>query len=770
MQVLSVLQEDDVDFDLVPDGVNTSLHSYMTLLGQRRFFDYTSMIATAVEMLEQDSDDPTLTASDLELLRHVREDIKFVVVDEYQDVNPLQEKLIEALTKQGANLCVVGDDDQTIYQWRGSEVSNILSFAERYEGVRTIELAQNFRSTEGVVRLGRSVAELIPAGERLPKAMEYASHQQWERGDLLALEFADLEAEAEWIAARIHGLQGMPFVDRPGKDPRGLAWSDCAVLFRTVKDAEPLVVALRARGIPYIIKGLAKLFDNPEVTALVGIFQYLLREIDSAELGRLFLEANLLARAELFPRAVTVIDQGANFDAGERWGTYNIQRLYLNVLEALDIREATIPGDAARAELVMYQLGQFSQVISDFESIYFASKPESKYVSFLRFLTDQAPNYYEEADDDSGYATPNAVTITTVHRSKGMQWPAVFVPCLRRNRFPIKRSGGIGLFHVIPRESVANPDRYRGGTSDELRLFYVAVTRAQKYLAMTFAPGLGRNDKKRSDFFTHVTASDWVLTADPGLPDTPRLVPTPKVETPAIAISFSELKYLLECPYQFKLRFMYGFNPPIHEALGYGKGLHDALAEVHKRALVGDLASKDEAFALVDRHLHTPYAYPALREQLTKAAAKSIERYFDTHGAELPRTQYSEKLVEVQVAPGVTVSGRIDLVTSLETGETSIIDFKSTEESQATAVTRDQLSVYALGYRDLTGESADRIQVRNLDERGQNLNEAVNDALLEGIRVKINGVADHIRDNSFACGHDHSSEVAYDDLAWMTRG
>jgi DNA helicase-2/ATP-dependent DNA helicase PcrA len=95
-------------------------------------------------------------------------------------------------------------------------------------------------------------------------------------------------------------------------------------------------------------------------------------------------------------------------------------------------------------------------------------------------------------------------------------------------------------------------------------------------------------------------------TSDEGLPDLPRLPPTPRQETPNISISFSELKYLLDCPYQFKLRFMYGFNPPIHEALGYGKGLHDALAEMHKRALAGDVPTKAETEMLVDRHLHTP--------------------------------------------------------------------------------------------------------------------------------------------------------------------
>ena len=175
-------------------------------------------------------------------------------------------------------------------------------------------------------------------------------------------------------------------------------------------------------------------------------------------------------------------------------------------------------------------------------------------------------------------------------------------------------------------------------------------------------------------------------------------------ETPQVTLSFSELKYLFECPYQFKLRFLYGFNAPIHEALGYGKGLHDALSEIHKRALEGDIVTKASAAALIDRHLNAPFAYPALREQLRNAGIKAIERYFDTHGKEIANTEFSEKQIQVHVAPGITVDGRIDLIRRLDTGEVAIVDFKSTERAQAEDVTRDQLHVYAVGYQELTGK------------------------------------------------------------------
>lgn len=765
---ISILQEDEIDFSQVRDAVSASLASYRELLQQRKYFDYTSMMVQAVEFLEsvQTSDD--ITSSERVLRDHVRDEVRYVIVDEYQDVNPIQERLVARLVHDGANLCVVGDDDQTIYQWRGSEVSNIITFANRYASVRTIELAENFRSTKGIVELGRSVAQRLNASERLAKQMVYASHQEWERGDMLALQFGDAAEEAEWIAQRILDLQGMPFVDKPGSAPRGLSWSDCAVLYRSVKDADALVDEFKRRNIPFLIKGLARLFDAVEIQACVGLFHYMMGEITASDLRVLWEAADLIPDPARWSGLITVLDEGADFGKSDRWGTYNIQRLYLRALEALSVREDTVPGDARHKELVMYQLGKFSQVISDFEAIHFSSSPERKYGSFVDFLRFQAPSVYEESDEDAGYVRPDAVVISTVHRAKGLQWPAVFLPFLRQGRFPMRGVGGLQVIpHIIADAAVANGARYKGGVADETRLFYVGVTRSQRYLYVSYAPGEKRGQGKASDFYLHCTASSWMSTTDEGLPHVERLVPTPKLETPNVAISFSELKYLFDCPYQFKLRFMYGFNPPIHEALGYGKGLHDALAEMHKRALAGDVPSSEEAQALVDRHLHTPYAYPALRDQLRTAAVDAIERYFERHGGDLTRTIHSEKQISVDIAPGVSVSGRIDLIKSLETDETAIVDFKSTARSQDEDVTRDQLAIYALGYEELSGSSADRIQILNLDDQGKSTNDPVDASLTAAIRDKVAAVAKDIRSNRFQCVHDHTQDRTFDDLSGL---
>lgn len=763
LQVMSVLREDDIDWSLVPEDVEMSLRAYVELLYGKAEFDFTEMINLATQLVT--TDDPA-DENAARVRAHIRHDIRYVVVDEYQDVNPLQEQLIRGLTRFGANLCVVGDDDQTIYQWRGSAVSNIVTFADRYTDVEQVTLADNFRSSKGVVELGRSVAELVPDEQRLLKRMVAAGHQSWQRGDLLALSYDTPEAEAAFICDQMEALRGVPFQDAPDAEPRGLSWSDFAVLYRSVaKDADPLVAELKRRGIPYLVKGLNRLFDSDEIQAVAGIFRYVVGHLDAGALHDLWERANLLPNPGTWTTALAVLDGGSDFGRGKRWGTYNIQRLYLDFLEALGLREETVPGADGRGELVFYQLGKFSQVISDFEQVYFASDPQAKYEAFANWLTFQAPDYYAESDSDVGYASPDAVTLSTVHQAKGMQWPAVFIPCLRRNRFPSRRWGGLSLFHVIPQEAVPDADRYRGTREDETRLFYVAVTRAQKYLYLTHSPGEGKQFKARSAFFDHCTGNSWVSTRPTTSAPVDKVDPTPRHAVPQVTLSFSELKYLFECPYQFKLRFLYGFNPPLHEALGYGKGLHDALSEVHKRAVAGEILEASTAADLVERHLHTPFAYPELRKNLEKAAVRAIERYFATHGEEIPRTVHSEKQIQVHVAPGVTVDGRIDLIRRLDTDELAIVDFKSTDRAQAEDITRDQLHVYAVGYNELTGENADLIEVLNLDEQGASTREEVESGLLTEVRDRIRSAGDALRDNNLPrldrwCSHCDRCDMA----------
>lgn len=209
-QAMSILREDDVDIAGLRPDVKEGLDKYQELLAARRYFDYTAILLNAVTLLEGADEEAD---SILNLRNHIRDGVRYVVVDEYQDTNPIQERLIRGLTQFGANLCVVGDDDQTIYQWRGSAVANILNVEDRYKDVARVTLNENFRSSPAIVELARTYVDRIPDEHRLPKQMVAAGHQSFDLGDILAVDFANQQEEARWIVDRIETLRGVPFED-----------------------------------------------------------------------------------------------------------------------------------------------------------------------------------------------------------------------------------------------------------------------------------------------------------------------------------------------------------------------------------------------------------------------------------------------------------------------------------------------------------------------------------------------------------------------------
>ncbi len=677
--------------------------------------------------------------------------IKFLIVDEYQDVNPLQECLIQLLHGLGAQICVVGDDDQTIYQWNGSDIANIVEFAQRYLAVFQVPLDDNFRSSKGVVETARSVVERN--GGRLSKRMRSQEQQIFDYGDLLSLKFASLEEEAQWITKKIQDLRGIPFTEK--SQTRGLTWSDCAILLRSVRNsAAPILMALRRAGIPYVVKGMNGLFDTPEVKAAVSIFYYLNDEIDRQALVQHWNVANLGVVPADIETGIAWLDS-EKADWPQRWqkSTYALQHTYLGFLKAIGLREERINnldnGVNNRSELVYYNLGKFSQVITDFEEINFHSDPSSLYSAFAGFLRYQAPDYYPEGWEDAGFARPDAVQIMTVHQAKGMEFPVVFIPNLLRNRFPPRKPGGRQWWHVIPRQVVVGADRYDGSVEDERRLFYVALTRSKKYLYCTWAPEAATGHyARRSDFIQEFTASEYVLTGAPTPGAIVKLEPQPAKAEIEVVLTFSELKYFFECPYQFKLRFLYGFNPGFFEKLGYGKSLHDALAEVHRRALDGDYLSSDAIPALLETHLHLPYAWDKLRDDMRQQAEQVLRKYLHENNHLLDKIEYAEQTIELKLANGVVVHGRIDLIRRTDTRQVIIIDFKSTDRAQEEDVSQEQLHIYAMGYQQLTGRSADLVEVYNLDQgAGATVRELVDENLLLKTEERVITAGRAIRDN-----------------------
>jgi DNA helicase-2/ATP-dependent DNA helicase PcrA len=183
---LSILREDVVTdaSKLAGCSVAENLGVYEKLLHDKGYLDYSEILKEAVSALRQNA----------ELRKRLKARIRHVIVDEYQDVNPVQEAVVATLHALGASVCVVGDDDQTLYQWRGSDVGNILSFDVRYPGVTRVQLEENFRSSEGVVAVASQLVKRVV--RRLPKEMKATTAQDCAAGDIVALPFDTPEEEA----------------------------------------------------------------------------------------------------------------------------------------------------------------------------------------------------------------------------------------------------------------------------------------------------------------------------------------------------------------------------------------------------------------------------------------------------------------------------------------------------------------------------------------------------------------------------------------------
>jgi DNA helicase-2/ATP-dependent DNA helicase PcrA len=737
ISALNILREDKAKSPELLQGnaVADHLQSYESLLSSRGYLDYSSILTEASKQLQDNFD----------LRKRLSDRIRHVIVDEYQDVNPIQEAIVNALSGLGAFVCVVGDDDQTIYQWRGSDVENILTFEDRYDDVAQVRLEENFRSSEGIISVAREFIRSI--NKRLAKEMKATAAQCYDVGDMAALSFDSPQMEAEHIASTCQALRGLPIEDDGAQ--RGISWSDMAILLRSVRRDGPVVAqALSAAGVPYVITGMDNLFETKEAEAARHLFFFLADQITEAELREAWEKAELGITARALTVAIGAAGQSRDgmkkADVGQ-FKVYNLQRQFVAFLEGCGLREEAVPN--GRGEVVFYNLGKFSQAISDFESIHFHSDPVEKYKSFAGFLQYHAESAYPEGWQENSLVSPDAVRIMTVHQAKGLQWPVVFLPQLVRNRFPSKGGGGRTAWHLIPEQAFENAVRYKGGDEDERRLFYVAVTRAQKYLHLTWAPTAGNKLAQRpSDFFTEILASKFIKRKVPDYSKRTRLLPQPKTSVADVTLSFSDLKYFFECPYQFKLRIVYGFNAPLDEALGYGKSLHDALAEVHLRALRGEQVDAEEAEGLVKRHLHAPYAYPALREKLESAAMRVVEAYIRKNANDFKKLEFSEKAIEISLGDGVSVVGRIDLVRRLDTDEITIVDLKSTDRAQPEAATEAQLHIYALGYQELTGRSADYVEIYELDEQKQK-RRSVDDEFMRDVEQDVRAAASALRDN-----------------------
>lgn len=445
---------------------------YQKLLELQNVVDFDDMLLLTVRILEQHP----------EVLKRYQETYRYLLVDEYQDTNAAQFRLIQLLAGSTKNLCVVGDDDQSIYAWRGADVSNILDFPKYFEGTKQIKLEQNYRSTNTILSTANAV--IAPNSARYTKNL-WSAKGQGEQIQIVRLKDGDLEAK--FVVDAIFNMTCS------GE----YSYRDFAILYRSNYLSRAFEMAFRKIGVRPRIIGGQEFFQRKEVKDAAAYLKLVLNPRDDQSLLRIISlpprgigDKAIETLRKL--RQVTGIPLSQLLDnpeylksisAAAATGARNLAAALRNAKEAFSstgnlsgkacsfLKETgyldgllRIYKDLKEAETRRENVFEFLNYMSKFEDDRTHSGEPCQLADFIESYSLLDDNDRTEDDDDR-----DAPIMTTVHASKGLEFPIVFVVGMEQNLFPHERSLA------------------EGNEEEERRLFYVAVTRAREQLFLTCA-------------------------------------------------------------------------------------------------------------------------------------------------------------------------------------------------------------------------------------------------------------------------------------------
>ena len=464
---------------------------YMEDLQQNNAMDFDDLLWNAVKLFEASSD----------VLSYYQQRFKYIMVDEYQDTNYLQYKLIHALAEKSHNLCVVGDDDQCIYQWRGADIRNILDFEKDFPETKVVKLEQNYRSDANILDLANSVI----ANNRNRKAKELWTDRN-EGNKITYRRLEDEQREAWYVGGEIQRLH----------DEEGIPFNDMAILYRKNAQSRPFEEKFSFRGIPYRVLGGTRFYDRKEIKDVMSYMHLVENPSDDVAMARIINEpkrglgpkslGGIVSYAKAYKLSifealkeqevlgslsrksraavedlVTMLDElGAEQDNMELSDIYDnlIRRSgYLTALEA----ENTVEADARienilelRSVIAEFEEKAAGSVLTDEEDEFREERDRLREDGFDVKEPTLLQSFLERiallSDIDNRDESEDAVVMMTLHSSKGLEFPVVFLPGLENGLFPGSTS-------------MDDPSKME----EERRLCYVGITRAMRKLYLTGA-------------------------------------------------------------------------------------------------------------------------------------------------------------------------------------------------------------------------------------------------------------------------------------------
>lgn len=421
-----------------------------------------------------------------EVLMHYRDLFQYVLVDEYQDTNYAQHQIVQQLCEAGGNICVVGDDAQSIYSFRGADIDNILKFKNIYTNCQVFKLERNYRSTQMIVNAANSLIH------KNRWQIEKRVYSEQEEGHPLPIysSYSDFE-EAYIVASRIGDMRRS-----------GYQYADCAILYRTNAQSRVLEEALRKRGIPYRVYGGLSFYQRKEVKDVISYFRVVVNPHDEEALKRIInyptrgigdttvnkvVAAATQEEVSLWKVLQAPLEHGLQINSG----TLKKLSAFRELIEGFISCSQQLPADEVASRIIK-ESGLLAAVVED-RTLESVSRQENLQellngvAEFCETQREEGSEHPSLADflsevalltDQDQQSSNDCVTMMTVHAAKGLEFKNVFVVGMEEDLFP----------------SAMSKDDPKS-VEEERRLFYVAITRAEENCVLSYAKSRYRNGK-----------------------------------------------------------------------------------------------------------------------------------------------------------------------------------------------------------------------------------------------------------------------------------
>jgi DNA helicase-2/ATP-dependent DNA helicase PcrA len=739
-------------------------NAYQGFCFEKGFIDFGDSVLCALRILR-----------DFAIVREeVRSSFSAILVDEFQDTNWTQIQLLRLMTGPETHITVVGDDDQSIYRFRGASYSAFNFFKEGFPHLKTVELNQTYRLSPEILS---AATRLIQAnGEHRFLANKKITPIKKNKGAVKIIKAASFEDEATAVAEEIQKLleSGQPA-------------TSIGVLVRAHGHADLLLNEGKMRGLPLEAAASSMLFDHEIIRDVIAFFKVLLHPEDSISFLRLLDSVFLrLSADDIFclcrktNAKMPILDlltqiqdlpvsESAKITLKKFFEFYkslfaiafrkSSSEILLKLYEESEAIQFLLKNDAKTLKI----LTRFHFQLSQWEKV----QPDRELRSLFPLLESFARQELTIDDESSAEISADQVPILTVHASKGLEFENVFILSLVGRRFPQNFRQPVWKFpNGLEREPSGTKELH---TEEERRLLYVAMTRAKDSLTMTTVEKKGT---KPSSFLTDDLKSifsEFKLIERPP-PTSERLLASPRAPFSRIqkanedsasaksdkplSLSFTQLDKYETCPLMF--RFAYDLQIPTlpSSSILVGSAVHGALEKFFKGLKAGNAPVREDLIRFFEEEFSArEKESPVLTKFDRELGKEKLGAYFDFHQGKFPIPFALEQPFRLQIGPH-KLNGKIDRIDKID-DEMIIIDYK-TGKSKSAQNLKDQkfadeslqLSIYALAAKELY-ESKVRSLTLYYVYDNERLDSVRNDKSLEETKTRILNIATQIQNRNF---------------------